>query len=280
MHRQRRGRARQRGEGARPDLADRAAHRRGRHEGRGRASPKPCTRARATSFRSSNPARLQAVMARELRSFRLERALETTLKSARDARRQLETVLERSNDAIVQVQEGIVVEANASWLELFGLADGGALVGTPVMDLFEESTHAALKGALAACLQGRWSDHTLTVNAVLADGTSLPIELVLALGEHDGEPCVRLVVPARPRDDRHARGRSRRRRASRSVDRPALPPPASGSTHRAAVHARHRRRALLRAGEARQVREHRARRGRRRERRMPGRIRRRCSRNT
>jgi diguanylate cyclase (GGDEF)-like protein/PAS domain S-box-containing protein len=149
-----------------------------------------------------NPARLQAVMARELRSFRLERALETTLKSARDARRQLETVLERSNDAIVQVQEGIVVEANASWLELFGLADGGALVGTPVMDLFEESTHAALKGALAACLQGRWSDHTLKVNAILADGTSLPIELVMALGEHDGEPCVRLVVPARPRDDR------------------------------------------------------------------------------
>ena len=150
----------------------------------------------------SSPARLQAVMARELRSFRLERALETTLKSARDARRQLETVLERSNDAIVQVQEGIVVEANASWLELFGLADGGALDGTPVMDLFEESTHAALKGALAACLQGRWSDHPLKVNAILADGTSIPIELVMALGEHDGEPCVRLVVPARPRDDR------------------------------------------------------------------------------
>jgi len=50
-----------------------------------------------------NPARLQAVMSRELRSFRLERALETTLKSARDARKQLETVLERSNDAIVEI---------------------------------------------------------------------------------------------------------------------------------------------------------------------------------
>ena len=31
---------------------------------------------------------------------------------------------------------------------------------------------------------------------------TLPMEVVLALGEHDGEPCVRLVVPARPRDDR------------------------------------------------------------------------------
>jgi len=150
----------------------------------------------------TNPARLQAVMGRELRSFRLERALETTLKSARDARRQLETVLERSNDAIVQVQEGIVVDANPSWLELFGIVAADGLVGQPIMDLFEESKHAALKGALAACLQGRWNDNTLQLNAVLADGTILPMELVLTPGEHDGEPCVRMVVPARPRDDR------------------------------------------------------------------------------
>jgi diguanylate cyclase (GGDEF)-like protein/PAS domain S-box-containing protein len=150
----------------------------------------------------SNPARLQAVMSRELRSFRLERALETTLKSARDARQQLETVLERSNDAIVQVQEGIIVDANPSWLELFGIVNAEELVGQPIMDLFEEGKHSALKGALAACLQGRWSDHTLKLNAVLADGTVLPMEMVLTLGEHDGDPCVRMVVPARPRDER------------------------------------------------------------------------------
>jgi diguanylate cyclase (GGDEF)-like protein/PAS domain S-box-containing protein len=148
----------------------------------------------------SSPARLQAVMGRELRSFRLERALETTLKSARDARRQLETVLERSNDAIVQVQEGIIVDANPSWLELFGIVESDGLVGQPIMDLFEESKHAALKGALAACLHGRWSDHTLQLDAVLSDGTVFPMEMVLTPGEHDGEPCVRMVVPARPKD--------------------------------------------------------------------------------
>ncbi len=148
----------------------------------------------------SNPARMHSVVLRELRAFRLERALRTTVKSARDARNQLESVLQRSNDAIVQVQEGIVVDANPAWQELFGSLDG--LVGQPVMDLFEESNQAALKGALSACLQGRWSDHTLKVNAILSDGSELPVEIVLALGEHDGEPCVRLVVPARQRDER------------------------------------------------------------------------------
>jgi len=149
----------------------------------------------------ANPARLQAVMARELRAYRLERALETTLRSAKDARRQLEAILERSNDAIVQVQEGIVVDINQSWLELFGFEEREALLGQPIMDVFDESTHSALKGALAACLQGRWSDHTLKVNGYF-NGKIQPIELVLTLGEHDGEPCVRLVVPARQRDEK------------------------------------------------------------------------------
>jgi diguanylate cyclase (GGDEF)-like protein/PAS domain S-box-containing protein len=144
--------------------------------------------------------RLEAVMLRELRAFRLERALDTTLKSAHDARHQLESVLQRSNDAIVQVQEGIVVDVNPSWLELFGFDE--TLVGQPIMDLFDEATHSPLKGALAACLQGRWQDHALKVNALLADGSQLAVELVLALGMHDGEPSVRLVVPSTQKDDR------------------------------------------------------------------------------
>ena len=147
----------------------------------------------------ANPVRLQAVMLRELRAYRLERALNTTLKSAHDARSQLETVLERSNDAIVQVQEGIVVDANPAWIELFGVEEG--LLGHPVMDLFDESSQPALRGALAACLQGRWNDHTLKVNAILADGSRQPVELVLALGEHEGEPSIRLVLPSKPRDE-------------------------------------------------------------------------------
>lgn len=150
----------------------------------------------------NQPARLHAVVERELRAHRLERALHGTLRSAQDYRRQLETVLLKSNDAIVQIQEGILVEANASWLELVGVEEADAITGQPIMDFFDEANHAALKGALIACQQGRWSDHTLRVSTIVADGSSVPLELVLALGEREGEPCVRLIVPARRRDER------------------------------------------------------------------------------
>ena len=148
------------------------------------------------------PERLQAVIGRELRAFRLERALTSTLRASQDYRSQLEVVLQRSNDAIAQIQEGILVDANNAWLELFGMADAGGLIGQPVMDLFEDSTHLALKAALTACLQGRWNNHTLKADASLGDGSVAPLELVLALGEFDGEPSVRLIVPAQKRDDR------------------------------------------------------------------------------
>ena len=150
----------------------------------------------------ASPEHVQAVIHRELRAYRMERTLTNTLRSAQDYRRQLETVLHRSNDAIAQVQEGIVVQVNSSWLELFGYAEASALIGQPVMDLFDGETQAPLKGALAACAQGRWSDHVLKAGAVLADGSGVALELVLAGGEFDGEPCVQLIVPATKRDER------------------------------------------------------------------------------
>ena len=67
--------------------------------------------------------RLAAVCERELRSFRLERALNDTLKSASQYKKQLQRFMAGSTDAIAQVQEGIVVEANRAWAEIFANDD-------------------------------------------------------------------------------------------------------------------------------------------------------------
>jgi PAS domain S-box-containing protein len=152
-------------------------------------------------------ARLTAVIQRELRAFRLERTLTNTLQASQDYRSQLESVLQRSNDAIAQVQEGILVDVNTAWTELFGYPDAAGLIGQPAMDFFDPDTHAPLKGALTACVQGRWSDHVLKAGAVLADGSVATLELVLALGEFEGDASVRLIVPAQKHDERHMQTR-------------------------------------------------------------------------
>jgi PAS domain S-box-containing protein len=152
----------------------------------------------------AQPQRLQAVLMRELRALRVEQALRGTMRAAQSCRRQLESVLTRSHDAILQVQEGIVVEANTAWLELYGAHGAeGSIVGLPVMDLFAEDSQTTLKAALVACLQGRWNAPTLRVKAQREDGEAFDVDLGLALGEREGERCVRLIVPARRADEQH-----------------------------------------------------------------------------
>jgi len=145
------------------------------------------------------PDRLAAVVRRELRSARLEHALQSTVLSAHAAHDPLLALLDRPADAIIHVQEGIVVDANPAWLAMFG--PDNTVVGQPVMDLFDEPSRPALKGALSACLQGRWSGHGLRAGALSPEGGVVNAELTLQLGEHEGQPCVRLLLPAKRRDE-------------------------------------------------------------------------------
>jgi PAS domain S-box-containing protein/diguanylate cyclase (GGDEF)-like protein len=150
----------------------------------------------------ANRSRLQSVATRELRAYRLERALSTTLSSAREYREQLQNFLEGSADAITHVQEGIIVDANRAWMELFGYSGDDALTGQPLMDLFEQETHPALKGALVACLQGKWSGHGLKVQALLSDGSTLALELLLTKADYENEPAIRIAISATHKKDR------------------------------------------------------------------------------
>ena len=144
--------------------------------------------------------RLQAVAARELHAARLDRALAGTLASARQYRDQMKAFMTGSTDAIAHVQEGIVVDVNPAWVELFGHDQASALLGQPLMDLFQQRSHAALKGALVAAAQGRWSDHSLQAVALMPGGTELPVQIEFERFEFEGEPAVRLRVPTQQRD--------------------------------------------------------------------------------
>ncbi|MGB5102310.1 MAG: EAL domain-containing protein [Steroidobacteraceae bacterium] len=145
-------------------------------------------------------ARLQAVASRELHASRLDHALAGTLASARQYRDQMKAFMTGSTDAIAHVQEGIVVDVNPAWIDLFGHADAAALLGQPLMDFFTQSCHSALKGALVAAAQGRWAGHALSALVQLPGGGELPIDLEFERFEFENEPAVRLRVATQQRD--------------------------------------------------------------------------------
>jgi multidomain signaling protein FimX len=63
------------------------------------------------------------------------------------------------------------------------------------MDLFRESDQAALKGALIACLKGKWrEDETINAVAYRLDESELPLTFSLKHVTVDGDPAVRIVI--------------------------------------------------------------------------------------
>lgn len=137
--------------------------------------------------------RFQAVAARELRSRRLEQALDATLVSANRYKTQLKSLMAGSMDAMAEVQEGIVVEANQAWADLLGLESPDTAFG-PLMDFIDEDSQAALKGALLACSKGKWDGTKLKIGTACGEAGTGSIELTLETSHYDGEPSVKLMV--------------------------------------------------------------------------------------
>jgi diguanylate cyclase (GGDEF)-like protein/PAS domain S-box-containing protein len=141
------------------------------------------------------------VVDREQRRRRMALALRAAIIAANSYRDQLQTFMAGSTDAIAQVAEGIVLDANPSWRQLFGYPADEDLAGTPIMDLFSSESHASLKGALVACMRGAWTGDTLRLAGAGRDGGELVLEMSLEPSTFDGEPSVRISVAPEARDD-------------------------------------------------------------------------------
>ncbi len=139
--------------------------------------------------------RLQAVVTRELRALRVERALYSTIQSASEYKRQVKEYMQTSRNAIALVQEGVIIDANDAWLELFKAAKLDEVTDMPLMDSFERESQAAIKGALVATIKGKWhADEEL--KAKPQDGAVEASELLLQFSKinFDNKPCVQVCI--------------------------------------------------------------------------------------
>ncbi|MEX2494762.1 MAG: GGDEF domain-containing protein [Woeseia sp.] len=143
--------------------------------------------------------RLQAVVTREMRAFRLERALNSTISSATEYRRQLNDYMQDSSTAIAYVQEGIVTHVNAAWLRIFRVVDKDDVTGLPLMDNFDTGSQAAIKGAIVATTKGKWeSGEKLRAKAKAGEQETLVLDLEFQLTDFDGSPHVQIKIAPPP----------------------------------------------------------------------------------
>ena len=139
--------------------------------------------------------RLQSVVTRELRALRVERALNSTLQSATEYKKQLKDHMAVSASSYALVQEGIFTDVNDAWLGQFKVANKDELIGLPVMDNFEPESQAALKGALVATIAGKWQrDEKLIVRAHIDSGDAEELHLEFRKIDLDDGPTVQIRI--------------------------------------------------------------------------------------
>jgi diguanylate cyclase (GGDEF)-like protein len=146
---------------------------------------------------TGNRDRLQAVVSRELRALRVERALNSTIHSATEYKKQLKDYMQTSTDAIALVEEGIITDVNEAWLKLFRAASNEEVLGLPLMDSFDSEGHAAIKGALVAAIAGKWArDEKLIAKSTVTSDELSEVHLEFTRYAFDNGPCVKVRVTA------------------------------------------------------------------------------------
>ena len=152
---------------------------------------------------TGNKDRLQSVVSRELRALRVERALNSTIHSATEYKKQLKDYMQTSPNAIALVEEGIITDVNDSWLKLFRAASNDEVVGLPLMDNFESESQAAIKGALVAAIAGKWaSDEKLIAKSPVTSDDINEVHLEFRKFAFDNGPCVQVKVSAPDKDSK------------------------------------------------------------------------------
>ncbi|HEX5340451.1 MAG TPA: EAL domain-containing protein [Gammaproteobacteria bacterium] len=136
---------------------------------------------------------LQAVVSREMEVLQLARELEQASITLKEYEQRINLVVKESKDAISYVHDGIVLSANPAFLELFGYQNNAEIEGTPILELFEAGSQAALKDALRQIAKGQIIE-TLETQGLSTKGKTFKTILDFAQTEVDGESAIEIAI--------------------------------------------------------------------------------------
>jgi len=135
--------------------------------------------------------RLLPAVERELAVASERRAWTETRTAMDQLEARYRSMIEASLEAISYVQDGMHMDANPSYLKLFGYENIDLLKETPLLNLIDKQDQARFKTALR---KPEGAEKSLEFLAVAANGTRIPIEVALNPLAIHGEQCVQVVA--------------------------------------------------------------------------------------
>ncbi|MEH6548724.1 MAG: EAL domain-containing protein [Pseudomonadales bacterium] len=103
-------------------------------------------------------------------------------------------LLEGSNDAIGYVIDGMHIEVNEMYAEIFGYDDVEEIASLPLIDLIEDENQSEFKDFLKLYTKSGGEEMELSTHGLDGKGTSKPLTMSFSKANYDGEDCTQIVV--------------------------------------------------------------------------------------
>lgn len=141
--------------------------------------------------------RLQLVVGRELADLRARRQVRRLTEQLRQTEQRARELVEKTDEAVAFVQDGLHLQVNPAYLSLFRLPTVEDALAISLLDLIDPNEHPAVRDFLRVRETGApQGAQDLPVNCVRADASHFPAILSAVPVESDAGPCLRVIVRA------------------------------------------------------------------------------------
>ncbi len=139
--------------------------------------------------------RLAPAIERELALAQERTQYRTASERLNEIERKHQAMIDGSREAICYSHDGMHVDVNRAYLNLFGYESLQELEGVPLLDLIDAPDHARFKELLRkGGKKGAREIEPQRFTALCKDGSKLPIEVSLSLINLGGEECMQIIV--------------------------------------------------------------------------------------
>lgn len=142
----------------------------------------------------SRPARIIPAIRRELDVAAARKEYRRMVHAAKAMEDKHRAMVEGGKDAICYCHDGMHIDVNRLYLDMFGYRDIDELEVIPVLDLIDKEDQDRFKTILRKLLMGKDVNEPLEFSARRKDDSHLDIEIQIAKVNHKDEDCLQLTV--------------------------------------------------------------------------------------
>ncbi len=141
-----------------------------------------------------HPKHLLEVVNNEIEALQIRRSLRRSEAQIRETERRCNALIASSRDPIAYVHEGMHIQANQAYLEMFGSESFEDIEGLPLLDLIAAPHMEGFKHLLKTLSKGEKPPSQYKLDARHVNGNIFPATMEFTTTTYEGEPCIQVVL--------------------------------------------------------------------------------------